>query len=99
MYYDNIWNVTPGKYALFIGDNTGNRNRISYKGGYSYADIENVVLSPTSQFEEYLTADIYNLNDNNIQNRVILTVPNNGIIVFTTSNQSGIIPAYCIKLS
>ena len=97
-YYVNVWDVDPGTYVLFIGNTTGNRNRISYKNGYNYDDIANAIDTRPSTSEVYLTTDLSALNDSDMLKRVILNISSPGVIVYVTSNQSQVIPAYCVKL-
>lgn len=105
--YLNVFSVIKNhKYVLFTGETISTRRRAGF------FEIDESQLE--QYYDQYASADTLLFSNgtwiapstqgrddtgNDLQLRSIITVPENGVILYGTSNDSTIAPAYCIDIT
>lgn len=103
---DNCLNLFPvianHQYIIYLGSAHGNRYRVHFYSGKTISDFEQYINNASAN-----TSQIYTCTNNisgsadleNYSRGYIFTPNSNGMIIVSTSNQSVIVPAYCIDAS
>lgn len=98
--YINLFSVIANhKYIICLGSAHGNRYRVHFYSGKTISDFEQYIDNASAD-----TSSIYMYTNNisggtdleNYSERYIFTPNSNGMIIVSTSNQSEIVPAYCL---
>lgn len=105
--YLHVFSVIKNhKYVLFTGETISTRRRAGFfeidasqlEQYYDQYASTDTLLFSNGTWIAPLTQGIDDTG-NNLQLRSIITVPENGVILYGTSNNSTIAPAYCIDIT
>ena len=103
----NIYEVTAShKYALFLGEYIGTKRRVGFFGGKELSDIEAYLETPPSESQmilsggEWIAPNTQGYDDSGVAllGRIIYEAPEDGLIIFETSNNEAIAKAYCLDM-
>ena len=104
----NIFKVSANKkYALFVGETVGTRRRAGFFAGLTMSDLQpyistdhgnDNVIATNGTWLAPFTAGTEDTG-NALAGRIIFTPTSDGLVVYGTSNDGTVVPAYCVDMS
>lgn len=100
--YATIYDLPPGKYEFAVGENVSNRMRAQFFADKTYSDFESYVLNAHTYAALYVSdiniTGTTEITGDGLTQRYVATLPSNGVLFITTSNESATAPVYLMKI-
>lgn len=98
----SIYDLPPGEYLFAVGASVSNKMRAQFFADKTYSDFEPYVMYSQTNAQIY-EADINitggtEITGDGLTQRYVATLPSNGVLFITTSNESETAPAYLMKI-